>query len=189
MIQQHTRGNAKRARTRRQLLKAECYGSRTNEQRLVLKRLSVAGFEVIGDILQPFLEEDVSLTHIARQQGLALRTVQHWVMRYRKHGLAGLCRKEHVGKGQHRLSTDLQQAIERFALQKPQLSVAAIYRKTVLLARQRGEPTPSYGTVYLLIRRLIWCTALKRKGPTPSGRRTIRNSDILVKDDRRAVSE
>jgi len=30
-------------------LKPECYGSRTNEQRLVLKRLSVAGFEVIGD--------------------------------------------------------------------------------------------------------------------------------------------
>src|SRR5229473_1402152 len=49
MIQQHTRGNAKKARTRQQLLKPECYGSRTNEQRLVLKRLSVAGVEVIGD--------------------------------------------------------------------------------------------------------------------------------------------
>ena len=33
-------------------LKPECYGSRTNEQRLVLKRLSVAGFEVIGDTHQ-----------------------------------------------------------------------------------------------------------------------------------------
>src|SRR5438128_159126 len=51
MIQQDTRGNAKKARIRKQLLKLECYGSRTNEQRLVLKRLSVAGFEVIGDTL------------------------------------------------------------------------------------------------------------------------------------------
>jgi hypothetical protein len=51
MIQQDTRGDAKKARTRQQLLKPKCYGSRTNEQRLVLKRLSVADFEVIGDIL------------------------------------------------------------------------------------------------------------------------------------------
>src|SRR5207245_793157 len=49
MIQQDTRGNAKKARTRQQLLKPECYGSRTNEHRLVLKRLSVAGFKVLGD--------------------------------------------------------------------------------------------------------------------------------------------
>jgi putative transposase len=105
-------------------------------------------------ILQPFLEEDVPLTQVARQHGLALRTAQHWVMRYRQHGLSGLCRKEYVGKGQHRLSSELQQAIEGLALQKPPLSVAAVHLKAAMLARQRCEPVPSYATVYLLVGRL-----------------------------------
>src|SRR5438445_12102699 len=63
MIQQDSRGNAKKVRTRQQLLKPECCGSRTNEQRLVLKRLSVAGFEVIGD-KHGFLYSDGSYTTI-----------------------------------------------------------------------------------------------------------------------------
>jgi putative transposase len=105
-------------------------------------------------ILQPFLEEEMALTQVARQQGLALRTAQRWVMQYRQHGLAGLCRMEYVGKGQHRLSSDLQQAIEGLALQKPKLSVAAVHRQAGLLAGQRGEPVPGYATVYRLVRRL-----------------------------------
>lgn len=105
-------------------------------------------------ILQPFLEGDVPLTQVARQHGLALRTAQRWVVQYRKHGLAGLCRKEYAGKGEHGLSSELQQAIEGLALQKPPLSVAAVHRKAALLAGQRGEPVPSYATVYRLVRRL-----------------------------------
>jgi len=58
-------------------------------------------------MLQPFLEEDVPLTHVARRHGLPLRTARRWVMLYHKHGLAGLCRKDYAGKGQHRLSSDL----------------------------------------------------------------------------------
>jgi putative transposase len=105
-------------------------------------------------ILQPFLEEDVPLTQVARQQGLAIRTAQRWVVLYRRHGLAGLCRKEYAGKGQHRLPSDFQKVIEGLALQKPPLSVAAVHRKVALLAGQRGEPVPSYATVRRLVRRL-----------------------------------
>jgi len=105
-------------------------------------------------ILLPFLEEDVPLTQVAKQHGLALRTAQRWVMQYRQHGLAGLCRKEYAGKGKHRLSVDLQQVIEGLALQKPKLSVAAVRRQATLLAGQQGETVPSYTIVYRFVRRL-----------------------------------
>lgn len=66
-------------------------------------------------ILQSFLEEEIPLTQVARQHGLALRTAQRWVKQYRQHGLAGLCRKEYAGKGRHRRVSQFQQAIEGLA--------------------------------------------------------------------------
>jgi hypothetical protein len=37
-------------------------------------------------MLQSCVEHDVPLTHIARQQGIALRTLEHWLAQYRRHG-------------------------------------------------------------------------------------------------------
>ena len=48
-------------------------------------------------ILQPFLDGQTSLTAIAQQQALTLRTLQRWVVRYRSDGLVGLARKGHWG--------------------------------------------------------------------------------------------
>lgn len=45
-------------------------------------------------IVQPFLEGRSSLTAIAREQGFKLRTLQHWVARYRQQGLRGLARQK-----------------------------------------------------------------------------------------------
>ena len=42
--------------------------------------------------LRPHLEQDVSLTRVAAEAGLPLRTAQRWVSRYRRFGLAGLSR-------------------------------------------------------------------------------------------------
>jgi len=90
-------------------------------------------------ILQPCLEDQVPLTQVAKQQGIPLRTAQRWLMRYRRHGLSGLCRKEHSGRGKCRISAELQQIIEGFALLKPPLSVATVHRRSL-----RRSPRLSY---------------------------------------------
>ena len=44
-------------------------------------------------MLQPCVEHDVPLTHVARHHGLPLRTAQRWLARYRRDGFAGLARR------------------------------------------------------------------------------------------------
>jgi putative transposase len=105
-------------------------------------------------ILRPFLEEEIPLAHVARENGVPLRTAQRWVMQYRKYGLAGLCRKEYAGKGRRRLSVQLQEIIEGFALQKPRPSLATVHRKAVAAAAKLGERSPSYSLVYALVKQM-----------------------------------
>jgi len=104
-------------------------------------------------LLRPFLEEEVALTAIARQHGQPLRTLRRWVAAYHQHGLAGLVRKGRVDAGQgRRLTPELQRCVEGLALQQPRLSAAVIQRRVAALARQRGEPEPSYSLIYSLVR-------------------------------------
>src|SRR3954453_5395094 len=67
-------------------------------------------------IIRPFLEDDVPLTRIAREQGLIPRTPRRWVDRYRREGLTGLARKGRGDKGQRKLTPALRQLIEGLAL-------------------------------------------------------------------------
>jgi putative transposase len=105
-------------------------------------------------LIQPFLEDRVTLVQLAKDHGVALRTAERWIMRYRRFGLAGLCRKAYAGKGKRRQSQELIEAIEGLALQKPRLSCAAIHRKVVAIAQKLGEPVPSYASIYQSIRRM-----------------------------------
>src|SRR5437899_4751841 len=79
--------------------------------------------------LRPFLEQDVPLAQVANREGIDVRTAQRWVKRYRTHGLPGLARKGRDDKERRRLLPAFQELIEGLALQKPRLSVAAIYRQ------------------------------------------------------------
>src|SRR6185295_10606973 len=63
-------------------------------------------------LLRPHLEEGVALTRLAQEHGVALRTAQRWVERYRRHGLVGLASKSRSDRGGHRLPVELQQLIE-----------------------------------------------------------------------------
>lgn len=54
-------------------------------------------------ILQPYLEGQTSLTAIAQDQAVTLRTLQRWVARYRGEGISGLIRKGRADQGAHRL--------------------------------------------------------------------------------------
>src|SRR4051812_29706459 len=105
-------------------------------------------------LVRPFLEEGIPLARVARERGIILRTLQRWVVRYRREGLAGLARKERSDRGQRQLSHSLRQGIEGLALKKPILSAASIHRQIVILAERLGETPPSYGTVYAVIRDL-----------------------------------
>jgi putative transposase len=105
-------------------------------------------------VIRPFLEDGVSLSQIARDGGMPLRTAQRWVRRYRMHGIAGLARQGRNDKGQPRRAPSVRQLIEGLALRKPRLSAAAIHRKAVEAAAELGEKPPSYHLVYTLIRRM-----------------------------------
>jgi putative transposase len=114
------------------------------------RELATAHFE----ILRPFLQQRVPLTHLAQQHQLPLRTLSRWVQRYRAEGLAGLVRKRRADHGRHRLNPMLQQLIEGLALQNPPLSIAAIHRQVSELARQHDLQPLSYGLVHTIVKNL-----------------------------------
>jgi putative transposase len=94
------------------------------------------------------------LAELARKEGIPLRTVTRWVGCYRKHGLAGLVRRPRGDKGKYKLSLQLQEAIEGMALQKPPLSVAAIHRNAIGIAKKLNQTRPAYDVVYSIVRQI-----------------------------------
>ncbi len=105
-------------------------------------------------ILQPFLDGQTSLTAIAQEQVITLRTLQRWVARYRSNGLVGLVRHRRTDRGLRRMDLQLQHLSEGLALQKTKPSAAAIHRQVVDVAASHGWAAPSYSTVYAIIQRL-----------------------------------
>lgn len=106
-------------------------------------------------LIQPHLEENQSLQSLARASGIPYRTVQRWVAQYRLFGLAALARKKREDRGDRRaVSPKVREVIEGLALQKPPLPIAALYRQVVRLSRELGEKTPSYATVFSIVRSL-----------------------------------
>ena len=102
--------------------------------------------------LRPHLEQDVSLTRVAAEAGLPLRTAQRWVSRYRRFGLVGLSRAARADQGKRRrLSDELRRLAEGLALQMPPLGPGAIYREVGRLAQAEGQEPPSYHTIYNVI--------------------------------------
>src|SRR5947207_266113 len=77
--------------------------------------------------LRPVLEEGVPLQRLAREHGVALRTAQRRLQRYRASGLAGLSHQARADRGhRRRLPAELQQLIEGLALRTPAPSVASV---------------------------------------------------------------
>jgi putative transposase len=105
-------------------------------------------------LLQPFLEGQTTLSQLAREQGIPLRTAQSWVNRYRQYGLAGLVRQPRQDRNQRRLQPELKQLIEGLALQKSKPTAAAIHRQIAAVAREQGWEIPGYDCVYDIVRSL-----------------------------------
>ncbi|MEX2501766.1 MAG: Mu transposase C-terminal domain-containing protein, partial [Trueperaceae bacterium] len=94
------------------------------------------------------------LTRLARTEGIALRTAQRWVQRYRAQGLAGLARRPRADRGTRTFPPDLIRLIEGLALRTPRPTVAAVHRQVATVAVDQGWPVPSYDTVHDVVRRL-----------------------------------
>jgi putative transposase len=115
-------------------------------------------------VLRPHLEGDTPLACTARDAGVPIRTVERWLMRYRRDGLAGLTRRIRGDAGTYRLPPDLVTLIEGMGLKKPRSSAALIHRRAAKLAKAAGWPLPSYGTVHAILARLdpaMVCLALE----------------------------
>ncbi len=103
-------------------------------------------------IIRPFLEDGVPLTHIATEQQLQLRTLRRWVQHYRAQGLSGLIHKSRKDKGEKRAVTGkLQQLIEGLALQKPRRTMATIHREVTRITKEQGGTPPSYSTIQRIV--------------------------------------
>jgi putative transposase len=106
-------------------------------------------------VLQPHLEQGRPLLEVARDAGVPYRTAQRWVSLYRKFGLVALARRPRADRGKRRrLSDRLRQVVEGLALQKPPLPITTLYRQVARIAREQGEPEPSYAVVYDVVREL-----------------------------------
>lgn len=105
-------------------------------------------------LLRPHLEEGVPLTRVAADHGLPLRTLQRWLARYRRDGMAGLARQFRADRGQRHFPHELIGLIEGLALRKPPPTVAAVHRQVVTVAEREGWPLPSYSIVYAIVRSL-----------------------------------
>lgn len=94
------------------------------------------------------------LTRLAEAEGIALRTAQRWVQRYRAQGLVGLARRPRPDRGMTAFPPELIGLIEGLALQRPRPTAAAIHRRIIDVAKEHGWPAPSYATVAGVVRRL-----------------------------------
>jgi putative transposase len=102
-------------------------------------------------VLRPHFEEDVPLAQAARHSGVALRTAERWLSRYRRAGLAGLARPVRSDADGHRLPADLVAFVEGMGLKRPRASAATIHRRIRNVAKEHEWPVPSYSTVYAIL--------------------------------------
>lgn len=105
-------------------------------------------------VLKPHLDDGVPLVRVAADAGVPVRTLRRWLSRYRSMGLSGLVRPLRSDAGHRKLAPDVVDLIEGLALIKPRLTIAAIHRRATTTLRTRNTAAPSYGSVYVIVRKL-----------------------------------
>jgi putative transposase len=105
-------------------------------------------------VLRPHLEDGVPLARTAAEAGVACRTAQQWAAAYRDRGLAGLARTRRSDAGHCRVPEELRHLVEGLVLRRPAPHVTWVHRRVVEVAKDRGWPVPSCGTVYAIARTL-----------------------------------
>jgi len=104
--------------------------------------------EAKAALIRQHLDDGVPLTRLAAAAGLPARTLRRWAASYRTDPTASsLQRHARSDLGRRRLPEDLVAAIEALALRRPAPTTAYVHRRVSDLARDRGQPAPSYSTV------------------------------------------
>ena len=104
--------------------------------------------------LRPHVEGGVSLSELAVQKDIPIRTARRWLARYKQLGLIGLSRQPRADAGTRNASADLVELIRGMALAKPRSSIAALHRRISSIAKERAQEAPSYGTLYNIVNAL-----------------------------------
>lgn len=106
-------------------------------------------------IINPCLENRVSVPTIARTKNISIRTIHRWLSQYRKKGLVGLVRYRRSDSGFLRdIPDELIYVIEGLALQKPPPSISYVYRQACDIAQRQGWKIPTYQCVYRIVKKL-----------------------------------
>jgi putative transposase len=105
-------------------------------------------------ILQPHIDAQASLDLAARKAGIARRTAERWLSRYKDFGIAGLARTSRADSGVRKIHADLLRLIEGSALGDSTSTITAIHRHVEKIARERGLAAPSYASVHAIVRAL-----------------------------------
>jgi putative transposase len=104
-------------------------------------------------ILDLNINDGVPLARVAIECQVSRRTLQHWKKNFMSGGLNELDLKHRQDKGSRRvLSEELENISKAYALQKPALTIRAIFRKICGHAADRKMKAPSYSTVYSFIK-------------------------------------
>ncbi len=102
-------------------------------------------------ILRLHVEDAIPLATLARTTGVAERTLQRWLARYRNGGYPALADGTRTDHGARRTAPELVRLIEGLALTKPRPSIATIHRQVDNHCTKRGLSAPSYSVVRLIV--------------------------------------
>lgn len=106
-------------------------------------------------IIKPYLEEETSLSSIAINNKIAIRTLQRWVAQYKKDGLESLNRKQRSDLGKYRKITEQTKGIiEGLFLHKKNISIANINRKINGYHKEHNIALTNYYTVRKIVQSL-----------------------------------
>lgn len=106
-------------------------------------------------IIELYLSKEQSLTSIAVENNLNLRTLQRWVLQYTQFGIDGLMRKRRADKGSHhKINAELKSLIEGLALHKQKMSIVTMTRKINEYCAKNNLPPIDYHMVRKLIKNI-----------------------------------
>ena len=124
-------------------------------------------------VLRPHLEDGVPLPRAAVAAGVAPRSAERWLARFRQGGLAGLARPSRSDRGQRHVPEALVGLIEGLVLVRPAPSLATVHRTASAVAAAKGWPQPSYASVRRIARGLpAPLVTIAQEGTSPTGRPT-----------------
>lgn len=114
------------------------------------RRRAIESFQSI----KAFLEEDVALPELSIRLNIPLRTLRRRVKNYRDNGLVGLIRQKRSKQLRKVVCPELEAFVEGLALRSHGRTASSIWRDAVALCNEQGWVSPSYTTVYRIIRNL-----------------------------------